>query len=78
VTRSDGERRINSVAATVIAVGLGVAVAWFGILLLRFGLYALDESEPAIGVLAVLLGAALVIGPVVVLVGQIVAWLRRR
>jgi hypothetical protein len=78
VTRTDGDRRISSVAATVIAVGLGIAVAWFGLLLLRFGLYALDEGEWAIGVLAVLLGGALLIGPLVVLLGQVVAWLRRR
>lgn len=78
MTRTDRERRISSVPATIIALGLGIALVWFGTLLLRFGLYALDEGEPAIGVLAVLLGAALVIGPLVVLLGQVVAWLRRR
>lgn len=78
MTRTDQERRISGVAAAIIAVGLGVTVAWFGYLLLRFGLYALDEGETAIGVLAVLLGGVLVLGPVAVLLGQVVAWLRRR
>lgn len=65
-------------AATIIAVGLGVTVIWFGYLLLRFGFYALDEGESAVGILAVLLGGVLVLGPVAILVGQVVAWLRRR
>lgn len=71
-------RRISSAAAVVIAVGIGAAMAYLGFRLASFGAYAFSEGEPLLGVLAMVLGIALIGVPVVVLVSQVRAMFQRR
>ena len=67
-----------TVLAVVVAVGVGAAMAYLGFLLASFGVYAFSEGETLLGVLAILLGVALVSAPVAVLVSQVRAMFRRR
>lgn len=71
-------RRISSVTAVIITVGLGIAMAYFGFMLTGFGVYAFSEGEILIGLVTVLFGIALLAIPVAVLVSQVLAMYRRR
>ena len=71
-------RRGITVLAVVVAVGVGAAMAYLGFLLASFGVYAVSEGETLLGVLAILLGVALVSAPAAVLVSQVRAMFRRR
>jgi biotin transporter BioY len=79
VGNANGEKkRIGTVAAVIITVGLGVVMLYFGITLAAFGFYAFSEDEVLIGALALLLGGVLVSIPGAVVVSQVRAFLRRR
>ncbi len=72
------ERRISTVAAVIITVGLGVVLAYFGVSLAGFGAYAVSHGEVLLGSLAFVFGVVLVGIPVAILVSQLRAMLRRR
>ena len=72
------KRRISTVAAVIITIGLGVAMAYFGFVLTGFGVYAFREGETLIGIVSVLFGIVLLATPVAVLVSQVLAMYRRR
>jgi biotin transporter BioY len=79
VGNANGEKkRISTIAAVVITVGLGVVLLYFGISLAAFGIYAFSENELAIGTLALLLAGVMVSIPVAVIVSQVRAYLRHR
>ncbi len=75
---SGEKRRISSVAAVIITIGLGIAMAYFGFRLTGFGVYAFAEGEILIGLVAVLFGIALLAIPIAVLASQVLAMYRRR
>lgn len=75
----DGQRRrISSVAAVVITVGLGIVMLYFGIALASFGFYAFSRDEVLIGALSLLLGGVLVSIPGAIIVSQVRSLFRRR
>jgi len=74
---SDEKRQISTVAAVVVAVAIGAAMAYLGFRLASFGVYAISEAELLLGVLAFVAGAVLIGIPVAVLTSQVVAMLRR-
>jgi biotin transporter BioY len=79
VGNANGEKkRISTIAAVVITVGLGVVLLYFGISLAAFGFYAFSENELVIGTLALLLAGVMVSIPGAVIVSQVRAYLRRR
>jgi biotin transporter BioY len=79
VGNANGEKkRISTIAAVVITVGLGVVLLYFGISLAAFGFYAFSENELVIGTLALLLAGVMVSIPGAVIVSQVRAHLRRR
>jgi biotin transporter BioY len=79
VGNANGEKkRIGTVAAVIITVGLGVVMLYLGITLAAFGFHAFSEDEVLIGALALLLGGVLVSIPGAVVVSQVRAYLRRR
>lgn len=70
--RTDGERRsISTVVGTIMVLAIGVVVVYFGLGMVNVGLYALTRGEVLLGVVSLLFGTALVLGPVFVLVGQL-------
>lgn len=71
-------RRSITVLAVVLAVAIGIAMAYLGFMLASFGVYAFSEGESLLGVLAMIVGAALFSVPVAVLVSQIRSMFRRR
>jgi biotin transporter BioY len=75
---SDEKRQISTVAAVIVAVAIGAAMAYFGFRLASFGVYAFSEDELLLGVLAFVAGCVLIGLPVAVLTSQVVALLRRR
>ena len=74
----DEQRQISKVPAVIITVGLGIAMAYFGVRLGAFGVYAMDEGEVLVGLVALLFGVVLLGIPVAVLVSQVLAMFRRR
>ena len=75
---SGEKRRISTVAAVIITIGLGIAMAYFGSRLTGFGVYAFVEGEILIGIGSVLFGIALLAIPIAVLASQVLAVYRRR
>jgi hypothetical protein len=71
-------RRISTVAAAIMVVAIGVVVVYFGLGMLNMGLYAFTQGEVLLGIVSVLFGTALAVGPVVVLVSQLRALRRDR
>lgn len=72
MSKAEPERRnIGTVAATIMVVAVGVVVVYFGLGLVNVGLYAFTQGEVLLGIVSVLFGAALVVGPVVVLISQL-------
>ena len=74
---SDEKRQISTVAAVIVAVVIGAAMAYLGFRLASFGVYAFSENEFLLGVLAFVAGSVLIGIPVAVLTSQVVALLRR-
>jgi len=79
VARGGGDKKpISTTASTVMVVVIGLAMAYLGIALLRFGAYALGEGETLVGLAALVIGLLFVAGPVAVAFGQVRAVLRGR
>lgn len=62
----------------VVAVAIGLVMAYLGFLLANAGAYALTHGNALLGVLALIVGIGLLGIPVVVLVSQLLAVYRRR
>jgi len=75
---SEEKRRISTLAAVIVAVAIGAALAYLGFRLASFGVYAFSEDELLLGVLTFVAGSVLIGIPVAVLTSQVVALLRRR
>jgi hypothetical protein len=65
-------------ASAVVTVLIGLVMAYLGINLIRFGVYAWGEGEAFLGVAAGVLGVLFVAGPAAVVVSQVRAALRAR
>ena len=79
MARTDGEKKqISPIASLVMAVLIGAAVGYLGVMLMIFGGYALGEGETFIGLAALVLGGVFVAGVAAVVVSQLRAWMRDR
>jgi hypothetical protein len=72
------DRRISPALGFVVSIALGAAMVYFGARLIDTSLWLFDNDGPtaaSVGLGAV--GVVLVVLPVLVLVGQLRAWLSR-
>lgn len=75
----NGEKRqVSTVVAVILAVAIGLAMSFFGVSLVTYGAYALNEGEALIGVLAILFGLVLLGFLIAVVVSQLRSLYRRR
>ncbi len=75
----NGERKqVSSTTAVIMLVVVGAALFYLGVTLVLFGFYALGEDSTLIGIATLVLGVVFVAGPVVVIISQVRAMLRRR
>lgn len=79
MARTDGEKKqISPIASLVMAILIGAALTYLGVMLVIFGGYALGEGETFIGLASLALGGVFVAGVAVVVVSQLRAWMRGR
>lgn len=78
MARTDGEKQISPIASMVMAILIGAALAYLGLMLVSFGFYALGEDETFIGLGSLVLGGIFVVGVLAVVVSQVRAWSRSR
>jgi O-antigen/teichoic acid export membrane protein len=79
VGNTNGEKRqVSTVVTVILAVAIGLALAFFGVTLVTYGAYALNEGEVLIGVLAILFGLVLLGFLIAIVVSQLRSLYDRR